>query len=250
MTTGELAGQSALITGGATGIGLESARLLARAGASVTISDGDADAGRRAVADLGGDVRFVRTDMTDLGEVDQLARNVNVDILVNAASTFHAAMTADEDVERFERTFAANVTGTYFLVADIAPTMIRRRGGGAIVTITSTAHGAAGASTYAASSAALESLSRSWAHEFGAHGIRVNSVAATSPDAASGDRAWWQTSSGDGIRQIVLDQVATPIALRRRAHPREIAEAVYFLASPKASFITGSTLHVDGGSLR
>lgn len=250
MTIGELAGQSALITGGATGIGLESARLLARAGAAVTISDGDADAGRRAVTDLDGDVHFIRTDMTDLGEVDQLARHVNVDILVNAASTFHAAMTADEDVERFERTFAANVTGTYFLVADVAPTMIRRRGGGAIVTITSTAaRGAAGASTYAASSAALESLSRSWAHEFGAHGIRVNSVAATAPDAAR-DRAWWQTSSGDGISQIVLDQAATPIALRRRAHPREIAEAVYFLASPKASFITGSTLHVDGGSLR
>jgi NAD(P)-dependent dehydrogenase (short-subunit alcohol dehydrogenase family) len=248
MTMGELAGQSALITGGATGIGLESARPLARAGASVTISD--ADAGRRAVTEVDGDVRFIRTDMTDLGEVDHLARNVNVDILVNAASTSHAAMTADEDVERFELTFAANVTGTYFLVADIVPTMIRR-GGGAIVTITSTAaRGAAGASTYAASSAALQSLSRSWAHEFGAHGIRVNSVAATAPEAIAGDRAWWQTSSGDGISQVVLDQAATPIALRRRAHPREIAEAVYFLASPKASFITGSTLHVDGGSLR
>ncbi|RAV00877.1 SDR family NAD(P)-dependent oxidoreductase [Mycolicibacter senuensis] len=235
----ELSGQTALVTGGTAGIGLESARLLARHGATVIITGRSADRGAAAVAELGAGVRFVAADLSDLESVKALVRQCGeVDIVVNNAASFPGSLTVDQDVSSFESTFDTNVRGAYFLVAALAPGMLRR-GHGSIVNVTSMVafKGVPGASSYSASKAALESLTRTWAAEFGPHGVRVNSVA-PGPTATAGVAAEW----GE-----VNDELGKALPLGRTAQAAEIAEAVLFLASPRSSFITGSTLHADGG---
>lgn len=237
----ELSGVRALVTGGTAGIGLASARLLAHAGADVVISGRDAERGAAAAAALGDAVRFAAADLADLDSVRRLAETSgDVDILVNNAATFPGAMTVDQDVMSFERTFDTNVRGAYFLVAALVPGMVRR-GAGSIVNVTSmvASKGVPGASTYSASKAALESLTRSWAAEFGGSGVRVNAVA-PGPTATEGVVAEWGDTN---------DELGRALPLGRTADPAEIAEAVLFLASPRASFITGATLHVDGGGV-
>jgi NAD(P)-dependent dehydrogenase (short-subunit alcohol dehydrogenase family) len=239
MRQGELSGQTALVTGGTAGIGLESARLLASAGAAVTITGRNVERGEKALAELGMGVQFVAADLAELESVKSLARQCGeVDILVNNAASFPGASTVEQDVASFERTFDTNVRGAYFLVAALVPGMLSRRSG-SIVNVTSMVafKGVAGASTYSASKAALESLTRTWAAEFGPHHVRVNSVA-PGPTATEGVLAEW----GD-----VNEELGRALPLGRTADPREIAEAVLFLASPRSSFITGSTLHADGG---
>lgn len=239
MTRTELEGLTALVTGGTAGIGLESARLLARAGAAVIITGRDVERGEKAVAELGTGVRFIAADLSDLRAVAALARQCGrVDVLVNNAASFPGAATLEQDVASFERTFDTNVRGAYFLVAALAPGMVSR-GGGSIVNVTSMVafKGVPGASTYSASKAALESLTRTWAAEFGPSGVRVNSVA-PGPTATEGVAAEW----GD-----VNEELGRALPLGRTADASEIAEAVLFLASPRSSFITGSTLHADGG---
>ena len=113
------------------------------------------------------------------------------------------------------------------------------RGHGCIVNVTSmvASKGVPGASTYSASKAAVESLTRTWAAEFGGHGVRVNSVA-PGPTKTEGVAAEWGETN---------EELGRALPLGRTADPEEIADAVLFLASPRASFITGSTLHADGG---
>jgi len=237
----ELAGRTALVTGRTSGIGLESARPLARHGATVIITGRSGQRGAAAVAELGDGVRFVAADLSDLESVRSLARQCGddgVDILVNNAAAFPGAATVEQDVASFESTFDTNVRGAYFLVAALVPAMLRR-GHGSIVNVTSMVafKGVPGASSYSASKAALESLTRTWAAEFGPHGVRVNSVA-PGPTDTEGVAAEW-----GGVN----DELGRALPLGRTAQAAEIAEAVLFLASPRSSFITGSTLHADGG---
>lgn len=237
MTARELAGRRALVTGGTAGIGLEAARLLAAAGADVVITGRDRDRGAAAAAQLG--VRFVAADLSDVESVSALvAQCGDVDVIVNNAASFPGALTVDQDLASFERTFDTNVRGAYFLVAALVPGMLAR-GGGSIVNVTSMVafKGVAGASTYSASKAAVESLTRTWAAEFGPRGVRVNSVA-PGPTATEGVVAEWGDTN---------EELGRALPLGRTAKPAEIAEAILFLASPRSSFITGSTLHADGG---
>lgn len=237
MTARDLAGRRALVTGGTAGIGLEAARLLAAAGADVVITGRDRDRGAAAAAQLG--VRFVAADLSDVEAVSALvAQCGDVDVIVNNAASFPGALTVDQDLASFERTFDTNVRGTYFLVAALVPGMLER-GGGSIVNVTSMVafKGVAGASTYSASKAAVESLTRTWAAEFGPRGVRVNSVA-PGPTATEGVVAEWGDTN---------EELGRALPLGRTAKPAEIAEAILFLASPRSSFITGSTLHADGG---
>ncbi|MBB3748923.1 NAD(P)-dependent dehydrogenase (short-subunit alcohol dehydrogenase family) [Mycolicibacterium sp. BK634] len=234
----ELTGQTALVTGGTAGIGLACARLLAGAGAAVTVTGRDRRRGGAAIERIPGS-RFIPADLADLASVSSLIDQAgDVDILVNNAASFPGALTVDQDVATFETTFDTNVRGTYFLTAGLVPGMLRRRRG-SIVNVTSmvASKGVGGASTYGASKAAVESLTRSWAAEFGSHGVRVNSVA-PGPTKTEGVEAQWGDTN---------DELGRALPLGRTATPEEIAQAVLFLASPRSSFITGSTLHADGG---
>jgi NAD(P)-dependent dehydrogenase (short-subunit alcohol dehydrogenase family) len=237
----ELDNKVALVTGGTAGIGLETARLLARNGAQVVISGRDPEKGKAALESLAdsdiGSARFVQADLADLASVQSLAAQSGpVEILVNNAGAFPVAPTVEQDVASFERVFDTNVRGTYFLVAALAPHMLEA--GGSIVNITSlaTAKGMPGASVYSASKAALESLTRTWAAEF-APRVRVNAIA-PGPTRTDGVLVEWGESIEDVGRATVLGRTA-------RAH--EIAEAVAFVSSPKASYLTGETIRVDAG---
>ena len=235
----ELTNQTALITGGTAGIGLACARLLAGEGATVIVTGRDELRGKRAVAEIDADVRFIQTDMSDLESVKSLVQQVgNVDVLVNNAASFPGALTVDQDVTSFEKTFDTNVRGTYFLVAGVVPGMLER-GHGSIINVTSmvASKGVPGASTYSASKAAVESLTRTWAAEFGSRGVRVNSVA-PGPTKTEGVEAEWGETNEELGRSLPLGRTADAV---------EIANAVLFLASPRSTFITGSTVHADGG---
>ncbi|MGE2716087.1 SDR family NAD(P)-dependent oxidoreductase [Mycolicibacterium litorale] len=234
----ELQGFRALVTGGTAGIGLACARLMAVAGAEVIITGRDSGRGDSAAASHER-IRFVRADMADLGSVESLVRQAgDVDVLVNNAASFPGAMTLDQDAASFARTFDTNVRGSYFLTAGLVPGMLAR-GRGSIVNVTSmvAVKGVPAASVYSASKAALESLTRTWAAEFGSRGLRVNAVA-PGPTRTEGVQAEWGDTN---------EELGRALPLGRVAEPEEIANAVLFLASPRASFVTGATLHVDGG---
>lgn len=238
----ELQGKTALVTGGTSGIGLAVTRLLARAGAEVVIAGRDVQRGKNAVhaAQEDGVVRFIPADLADLDSVAELGRQSGpVDILVNNAGAFPTSLTVEQSVEGYERIFDTNVRGAYFLVAALVPHMLEK-GEGNIVNVTSLAafKGFPGASAYSASKAALTSLTRTWAAEFAAGGVRVNSVA-PGPTRTEGVLAEWGEEGNEGVAQ--------GLGIQRTAKAHEIAEAICFLVSPRAGYITGTTIHVDAG---
>ena len=241
----ELDGQSALVTGGATGIGLETSLLLARNGASVVIAGRSHTSGAKAVAaveEIGGKATFIATDLSSPADVQRLAAEVgDVDILVNNGGAFPFAPTLEQDEETYHQLYDTNVRGTFFLTAEVARRMVAT-GRGAIVNVTTIAahRGIPGTAAYGSTKAALESLTRAWAVEFGGQGVRVNAV-------APGHTGTENVTAMIGAE--TFEQIGAGVPLGRLAHPREIAEAIVFLASPRASYITGATLAVDGGAL-
>ena len=237
----DLENQRALVTGGTSGIGRAAALKLAEAGAEVIVAGRDAVRGAETVAAIeaeGGKASFVAADLDDLESVARLVEQAGeVDILVNNAGIYRFAPTHETGVEEFDATFAINVRAPFFLTAALAPRMAAR-GGGSIVNLgTMVAHfGLPGAAAYGASKAAIVSLTRTWAAEYGPQGVRVNTVSA-GPTRTEG-------TSGMGED---LDQLGQTTPLGRTASPDEIAEAIVFLASPRSSYVNGAVLAADGG---
>ena len=165
---------------------------------------------------------------------DDFARDREV-ILFNNAGFSWFGPTADLDVATFDRLFAANVRAAYFLVAALAPKM-GARGSGSIISLGSMAGqiGLAGAAAYSATKATLAAMTRSWAAEFSPSGVRVNAVAPgpVLTNGAAPDR---------------IEALGATTMLARAAQPGEIAGLIAFLASPKASYITGAVIAADGG---
>jgi NAD(P)-dependent dehydrogenase (short-subunit alcohol dehydrogenase family) len=239
----ELEDKRALVTGGTSGIGREVAKQLAALGAEVLISGRDAARGAEAVAEIeaaGGSARFLAADLADFEAIGRLAEEVGeVDILVNNAGIFDFAPTADETRENYESMFDVNVRAPYFLTAALAPRMAGR-GGGSIVNVSTMVAelGMPGSSAYAATKAALASLTRTWAGEFAGFGVRVNAVTVGPTE----------TGGSDGMSEEEVGFVVGLTKLGRIADPAEIADAIVFLASSRASYVTGANVAVDGGA--
>jgi NAD(P)-dependent dehydrogenase (short-subunit alcohol dehydrogenase family) len=239
MATNDLTGLTALVTGATSGIGRASALTLARDGASVLVHGRNADRGEAVVKEItaaGGTARFVAGDLGDVADVQSVINAAgDVDILVNNAGFSWFGPTADLPVETFDALFTANVRAAYLLVAAFAPKMAAK-GSGSIISVDSMAGklGLAGGAAYGATKAALSALTRSWAAEFSPAGVRVNAVA---PGPVF----------TEGTSEELITQLGTTTPSNRAGQPQEIAEAITFLASPKASYITGATLSVDGG---
>ena len=235
----DLEGKVALVTGATSGIGQAAAVQLARQGALVVVHGRDANRGAAVVAEIensGGSARFVGADLGEPAEALRLAGEVgDVDILVNNAGFAWFGPTAKLDAKTLDQLFAANVQAPYLLVSVLAPKMVAR-GHGVIVNIASRA-GAVGqpnTAAYGATKAALASLARSWAAEYGPAGVRVNAV---SPGPVYTNAA----------ERDVFDALGETTVLGRAGEPQEIAELIGFLASPRASYITGANVAIDGG---
>jgi NAD(P)-dependent dehydrogenase (short-subunit alcohol dehydrogenase family) len=243
--TGELSGTAALVTGGTSGIGRATSAALARLGAHVALSGRDEERGNEVVRQIDaadGQAEFLAADLTDEASARSLAERAigrlgEVDVLVNNAGVFPFGPTDETREATFDSVFALNVKVPYFLVARLAPEMAKR-GHGAIINVTTMVaeFGMAGMGLYGASKAALALLTKSWAAEYGPHGVRVNAVS-PGPVRTEGTAAM-----GDS-----LDQLAAAGPAGRPGAPEEIAEAIVFLAADRSSFVHGAVVPVDGG---
>jgi NAD(P)-dependent dehydrogenase (short-subunit alcohol dehydrogenase family) len=237
---------TALITGGTSGIGRATASKLARLGIHVLVVGRDAERGKKTVEEIraaGGKADFILSDLRDADSARQVARRAielgdgHVDILINNVGIYPFGPTHEMTEEQFDHVFSLNVKVPYFLVAELAPLMAQR-GKGAIVNLSTMVadYGAPGMSLYGSSKAAINLLTKTWAAEYGPSGVRVNAVS-PGPTRTEGTDAM-----GEG-----LEQLAAQAPAHRPASAEEIAEAIAFLATDRASFIYGAKLAVDGG---
>jgi NAD(P)-dependent dehydrogenase (short-subunit alcohol dehydrogenase family) len=237
---------TALITGGTSGIGRATADKLAQLGIHVIVVGRNTERGKKTVAEVratGGKADFISSDLGDAASAREVARkaiqlgNGHLDILINNAGIYPFGPTHEMTEEMFERVYSLNVKVPYFLVAELAPLMAKR-GKGAIVNLSTMAadYGAPGVSLYGSSKAAINLLTKVWAAEYGPSGVRINAVS-PGPTRTEGTGAM-----GEG-----LEQLAAQAPAGRPATADEIAEAVVFLATDRASFIYGAKLAVDGG---
>jgi len=248
---GDLAGQVAIVTGAAQGIGATCALALAQAGATVVVADRDGEGAQQTAAAIaaatGAAVAAQSVDIADPIQCcalidDAVERHGGVSILVNCAAVVAMKPALDLTVHDWQRIFSVGVFGAFACAQAFAQQVMVRNGRGAIVNISSitaqqSAHGRA---AYAASKAALDSMTRSLALEWAEHDIRVNAVA---PSHTATDRLKQAIQAG----RLEYDAIVQRIPMGRFAAPEEIADAVVFLCSDRARFITGQVLAVDGG---
>jgi NAD(P)-dependent dehydrogenase (short-subunit alcohol dehydrogenase family) len=241
--------QVVLITGALTGIGRATALAFAKEGAHVVISGRREDEGSKLVAELrklGAEAEFVRSDVRHEEDVRALldktiARFGRLDAAINCAGTEGTpGPVTEQTAETYAATFDTNVLGTLLSMKHEMRVMLAQ-GSGSIVNVSSTyGHtGAAGASIYAASKHAVEGLTKSAALEAASAGVRVNMVAPGPIDTGMLNRF-----TGTNERKARL---AATVPLNRIGRPEEIAQTIMFLASDKASFVTGASYLVDGG---
>ncbi|GAB2583100.1 glucose 1-dehydrogenase [Dyella jejuensis] len=243
-----LTGKTALVTGASRGIGRAAALALAKAGAQVIVHYGnaqkEADAVVKEIIAAGGRAQKVAADLGKPHGAHELARQVRdivgdrLDILIANAGISKAASIEELTVDDFDQLFAVNVRAPYFLVQQLLPTLCK--GSTIIFTSSLVARAVAGSlSAYAATKGAVDTLVKHFAAALGERGIRVNAVA---PGVVDTDMSNF-TKTEEG-----RDRALSMQALKRLATPEDIADAMVFLASDKARWMTGETMRVDGGS--
>ncbi len=247
---GELTGKVALVTGARRGIGRGIGLELARAGADVAINDVTDETAAEAVAaeirQLGQRALVIMADVTQPAQVEQMVAHVvqelgGLDILVNNAGVESIIPLLEITPEEWERVTNINLKGEFLCAQAAARQMIDAGKGGAIVNLGSVQAGMVlpGRTHYAPSKRAVEALTANLAVELAPYSIRVNCI---NPGLIDTDMTSWVMKDPQ-VLPIVLDK----IALKRAGHPREVGHVVVFLASDKASYVTGQSLYVDGG---
>ena len=256
----QLEDKTAVVTGAASGIGRAVARALAEVGVRVVAADRATGAGARVAAELAGGAaaghRFAALDVTDPDSVRAVfaAAPEPVDILVNNAGINLPAALLDVRPVDIARTLAVNQAGM-ILCAQAAAAGMAAAGGGVIVNMASESglEGSAGQSVYAASKAAVYSLTRSWAKELGPRGVRVVGVAPgpLEPTGMTGAAYLAALAEARSTTPRAIERgYASAIPLGRPGTLAEVANVVLFLASPRASYVTGTVVNVSGGKSR
>ena len=257
----DLTGKVALVTGGSSGIGRATALAFARRGASVVIAARGAERGEAVVREteaLGGDALFVAADVSVAAEVENLVVSTveefgRLDFAVNnaAAVVDPLAPTADLTEEQFDRSIAVNLKSVWLCMRrEIRQMLAQQPAGGAIVN-TSSVNGlgaAAMASFYSAAKAGVIALTKSAALEYTRQGIRVNSLVAGAFDTPMLQGVMERAGAGDPERRAnVESRWREAIPVGRIGYPEEAAEAIVWLCSDAASYVTGNSMIVDGG---
>jgi 2-hydroxycyclohexanecarboxyl-CoA dehydrogenase len=242
----KLDGKTALITGGASGIGRVTVMEFARCGATVICADIDAKKGAEVVKEAGAanvTVDFAAVDLADEASIrrcvaDVLKRHPRIDILVNAAGWGEMQAFVENKPDYINRLIAINLAGPVHLTQALLPTMIAA-GKGKIVSVASDAGrvGSTGETVYAAAKGGVIAFTKSLAREMARYAINVNCVCPGPTD----------TPMLATRPEKVRDAFVRATAFRRLAKPQEIADAVLFFASPRSDFITGQALSVSGG---
>jgi NAD(P)-dependent dehydrogenase (short-subunit alcohol dehydrogenase family) len=244
-----MSNQVVLVTGALTGIGRAAAIAFGKKGAKVVVSGRRDEAGRelaKELRSLGAEAEFINADVRKEDDVralidETVARFGRLDVAVNNAGTEgHPGPITDQTAESYAATFDTNVLGVILSMKHEARVM-QGQGGGSIINISSTYghEGAAGASIYVGSKHAVEGITKSAAHELATAGIRVNAVAPG------------PTDTGMLTRFTATDEnkaaLAATVPMGRLGRSEELADAIVFIGSDEASFITGHVLNVDGG---
>lgn len=249
----ELKNKIALITGAASGIGRETAKLFATEGAKVAIADINLDGGKAVVEEIGsagGTALFHQVDVSVEPEVRDWITAVSqkwggIDIVVANAAAIVMGTLEQATEEDWDRVLGVNVKGYAFCAKYAAP-FIRKRGGGAIVSVGSVASIVAvpGWTPYIASKGAVLQLTRSLACDLAPDNIRVNCVCPGLIDTSAVE----QFAKFLGLtKEETVKSIVSMKLLKRIGKPQEVANAILFLASDRSSFITGTSLMVDGG---
>lgn len=241
-----LQGKTALITGGAAGIGRETAALFAQEGARVIIADYNKPQGEEAIQALlqkGADAHFIEVDISDSGSVSKmaaeaLARYGAVDILINNAGITQDRTLAKMTEEEWHRVIQVNLNGVFYCTKALIHSMIER-GSGKIISTASIVgvHGNIGQTNYAAAKAGIIGMTKTWAKELGPKGIQANAVAP----------GFIETGMVANMPEKVVQQMLEKIPLRRLGQPKDVANAYLFLASSESDYVNGTVLEVNGG---
>ncbi|MFI5487133.1 3-hydroxybutyrate dehydrogenase [Micromonospora echinaurantiaca] len=242
----DLAGRSALVTGGGSGIGRACALRLAAAGATVLVVDRNVEAAKAVAAETGG--RAEGIDLADAEAVDRL--DADVDIVVNNAGLQHVAPVPEFPADRFAYLYRVMVEAPFLLIRRALPHMYAQ-GWGRIINISSV-HGLRASpykAAYVSAKHALEGLSKVVALEGAAHGVTANCVnpAYVRTPLVESQIADQAASHGIAEAEVVEKIMLARAAIKRLIEPEEVAELMAYLCSPPAAFITGASIALDGG---
>lgn len=242
-----LEGRVAVVTGASRGIGREVALTLAKYGADVVVNyNGSEDKAKEVVAEienLGRKAIAIKTSVSNMDEVTQMIDETiekfgKIDILVNNAGITKDNLVLKMTEDDFDAVIDTNLKGTFLCMKQVYRLMMKQRYG-RIINMSSVigVSGNAGQVNYAASKAGVIGMTKSLARELGTRGVTVNAIAP----------GFIETEMTDVLSDKVKQEIEGQIPLKRMGHVQDVAEAVAFLASDKAAYITGQVLHVDGG---